>query len=71
MDVTEDELLAAIRKVLAVSVPEVIVGVGDDAAVVRPGVGDLVLTTDALVEGSHFVAAETSRRTTSATARSS
>src|SRR5512144_1099245 len=58
MDVTEDELLSAIRKVLAVSASEVIVGVGDDAAVVRPGAGDLVLTTDALVEGSHFVAAE-------------
>jgi thiamine-monophosphate kinase len=58
MDVTEDELLAAIRKVLSVSAPEVVVGVGDDAAVVRSGVGDLVLTTDALVEGSHFVAAE-------------
>ncbi|MGZ4133417.1 MAG: thiamine-phosphate kinase [Actinomycetota bacterium] len=58
MDVTEDELLAAIHKVLWVSAPEVIVGVGDDAAVVRPGAGDLVLTTDALVEGSHFVATD-------------
>jgi thiamine-monophosphate kinase len=58
MDVTEDELLAAIHKVLWVSTPELVVPVGDDAAVVRPGAGDLVLTTDALVEGVHFLAAD-------------
>jgi thiamine-monophosphate kinase len=54
MDVSEDDLLAAIRKVLAGAVDGVVVDVGDDAAVVRPGSGDLVLTTDALVEGTHF-----------------
>jgi thiamine-monophosphate kinase len=54
MDVTEEDLLAAIRKVLAGAADGVVVDVGDDAAVVRPGSGDLVLTTDALIEGTHF-----------------
>lgn len=62
MDVTEDALLAAIHKVLSGPGPEVRVGVGDDAAVVAPGSGELVLTTDALVEGSHFTLATTSAR---------
>lgn len=62
MEVTEDELLTAIRRVLSDAPPEVVVGVGDDAAVVRPGAGDLVLTTDALVEGSHFVRGLTTPR---------
>jgi len=62
MDVTEDELLTAIRRVLSDAPPEVVVGVGDDAAVVRPGAGELVLTTDALVEGSHFVRGLTTPR---------
>ncbi len=62
MDISEDALLAAIRKVLSGPGPEVRVGVGDDAAVVSPGSGDLVLTTDALVEGSHFALATTTAR---------
>lgn len=62
MDVTEDELIRAIRRVLSGAGPDVIVAPGDDAAVVRPGSGDLVLTTDALVEGSHFVRATTTAR---------
>jgi thiamine-monophosphate kinase len=61
MDVSERELLVAIRKLLSGTEPDVVVHVGDDAAVVRPGSGELVLTTDALVEGTHF-----DRRTTSA-----
>ncbi len=62
MDVSEQELLAAIRRVLSGAHPGVIVGVGDDAAVVAPGSGELVLTTDALVEGSHFSRAAASAR---------
>jgi thiamine-monophosphate kinase len=54
MDLTEDELIAAIGRVLSGAGREVVVGPGDDAAVVRPGSGDLVLTTDAMVEGVHF-----------------
>ena len=53
MDITEDELLAAIRRLLSVSDPAIVVPVGDDAAVVRAGAGDLVLTTDTVVEGVH------------------
>ena len=54
MDVAEDELLAAIARVLSDEAEDLVVGVGDDAAVLRPGGGDLVLTTDSLVEGTHF-----------------
>ncbi|HEY8017903.1 MAG TPA: thiamine-phosphate kinase [Actinomycetota bacterium] len=62
MDVSEQELLAAIHRVLSGAGPGVIVGVGDDAAVVAPGSGELVLTTDALVEGSHFSRSTASAR---------
>ena len=55
MDLTEDELLEAIRRVLSGAGPEVRVGVGDDAAVLAPTGGDLVVTTDSLVEEVHFV----------------
>jgi thiamine-monophosphate kinase len=52
----EDQLVAAIRKVLSANGPGVAVGIGDDAAVVKGGtvLTDLVLTTDMLVEGVHF-----------------
>ncbi len=54
MDLTEDELLAAIRTVLRDGTPGVTVGIGDDAAVVEAGAGSQVLTADMLVEGVHF-----------------
>lgn len=54
MDLAEDELIAALRRVLSDDEPGVVVGLGDDAAVVEPGGGELVLTTDLLVEGVHF-----------------
>jgi thiamine-monophosphate kinase len=54
MDLTEDELVAAVAKVLSGDAPGVLVGIGDDAAVVEPGRGQMVLTTDMLVEGVHF-----------------
>jgi len=62
MDLSEDELIAAIGRVLSGSGPEVLVGPGDDAAVVRPGSGELVLTTDAMVEGVHFLTDRTTPR---------
>ncbi|MEP6476003.1 MAG: thiamine-phosphate kinase [Actinomycetota bacterium] len=54
MDLSEDELIEAIRRVLSGTGPEVIVGPGDDAAVLARGSGELVLTADALIEGVHF-----------------
>ena len=54
VDISEHELLTAIRRVLSGAGPDVVVGVGDDAAVVAPGSGQLVLTTDALVERHPF-----------------
>jgi thiamine-monophosphate kinase len=62
VDISEQELLDAIRRVLSGAGPEVVVGVGDDAAVVAPGSGQLVLTTDAVVEGTHFVGPLTTAR---------
>jgi thiamine-monophosphate kinase len=62
MDLTEDELVAAIRRVLSGDLPGVVVGVGDDAAVVEAGGGQQVLTTDMLVEGVHFDRASISPR---------
>lgn len=62
VDVTERELLAAIRKVLSGTGPEVVVGVGDDAAVLSPGSGQTVITTDVLVEDVHFRRGLTSAR---------
>jgi thiamine-monophosphate kinase len=55
MDLTEEQLLEAIRRVLSGAGPEVRVGVGDDAAVLAPTAGELVITADALVENVHFV----------------
>ena len=55
MDLTEEGLLEAIRRVLSGAGPEVRVGVGDDAAVLAPTGGELVITTDAMVEDVHFV----------------
>ncbi|MGZ8662662.1 MAG: thiamine-phosphate kinase [Actinomycetota bacterium] len=54
MELTEDQLIEAIRRVLSGEQPGVVLGLGDDAAVVEPGAGQLVLTTDMLVEGVHF-----------------
>jgi thiamine-monophosphate kinase len=62
VDVGEDELIEAIGKVLSGPGEGVRVGVGDDAAVLAPGSGELVVTTDALVEGTHFSLAATAAR---------
>lgn len=62
MDLTEEALLEAIRRVLSGAGPEVRVGVGDDAAVLAPTGGELVITTDVLVEGVHFTRRSTGGR---------
>lgn len=54
MDLSEDELVRAIARLLSAPEPGVVVGPGDDAAVVEAGAGQHVLTTDLLVEGTHF-----------------
>ncbi|MGE5459659.1 MAG: thiamine-phosphate kinase, partial [Solirubrobacterales bacterium] len=54
MELTEDELVEAIRRVLSGDQPGVVLGLGDDAAIVEPGSGETVLTTDMLIEGVHF-----------------
>jgi thiamine-monophosphate kinase len=54
MDRSEDQLVAAIRKVLSGDAPGVILGPGDDAAIVEPGRHHAILTTDLLLEGVHF-----------------
>ena len=54
MELSEDELIEAIRRVLSGEEPGVVLGIGDDAAVVEPGAGQSVLSTDMLIEGVHF-----------------
>jgi len=51
---SEDDLIAALRRLLSADAPGVHVGVGDDAAVVDLGRHPAVVTTDLLVEGVHF-----------------
>jgi thiamine-monophosphate kinase len=54
-DLSESELIARIQSRLPAPPSWVVVGIGDDAAVVEPERNRLeVLTTDALVEGVHF-----------------
>ncbi len=50
----ERGLIARLRRRLPPPGPEVLVGIGDDAAAVAWGGETLLLTTDALLEGVHF-----------------
>lgn len=52
--ITEDDLVAALRRVFSGEQPGVRLGIGDDAAVVDTREGQAVLTADILVEGVHF-----------------
>ncbi|HEX6330541.1 MAG TPA: thiamine-phosphate kinase [Actinomycetota bacterium] len=54
MELSEDELVAAISRVLSGEQPGVVLGLGDDAAVLEPASGQQILTTDLLIEGVHF-----------------
>jgi thiamine-monophosphate kinase len=62
VDLSEDELIVAIRRVVSGAGPEVVVGPGDDAAVLAASSGEIVLTTDAMIEGVHFDRGITSAR---------
>jgi len=54
-EIGERGLIERIRQRLPAPPPELLVGPGDDAAVVQPERGALqILTTDAVVEGVHF-----------------
>ena len=54
-DTGERALIERIRRRVPAAPPELLIGIGDDAAVAAPDRGALqVLTTDALVEGVHF-----------------
>ena len=54
-DLTESELIERIRRLLPPAPDWLVVGIGDDAAVVVPARNRLeVLTVDAIVEGVHF-----------------
>lgn len=56
----EFELIARFTRALPLAGRGVLVGPGDDAAVLRPAAGeDLVVTVDAVVEGVHFDARST------------
>ncbi len=57
---SEDDLIAALRRLLSADAPGVQVGVGDDAAIVELGRHPAVVTTDLLVEGVHFRRSATS-----------
>lgn len=49
-----DEIARAVARA-SVGTREVVLGIGDDAAILRPRAGDdLVVSTDAVVEGAHF-----------------
>lgn len=52
--VNEFEQIARLQKKLGKLSTSVIVGIGDDAAVLRPSRGPVVATVDSLVEGVHF-----------------
>ena len=59
---TEDDLIRSIREKVSTDLRGVVVGPGDDAAVVEAGPGDGAVTTDMLVEGVHFDRSATSAR---------
>ncbi|MFA9454984.1 MAG: thiamine-monophosphate kinase, partial [Candidatus Aminicenantaceae bacterium] len=52
---SEKELIANLRERFKPSDNSVLLGIGDDAAVFRPGTLPLVATKDMLIEGVHFL----------------
>src|SRR5579864_6081167 len=55
--VTEWELIERYFRELGTRREDVVLGIGDDAALLRvPADSELAMTTDALIEGAHFLA---------------
>jgi thiamine-monophosphate kinase len=52
----ERELVSSIREEFSTKRRDLILGIGDDAAVIRGAKGSSLLTTDLLIEGVHFIA---------------
>jgi thiamine-monophosphate kinase len=50
----EFALIEKLQAILGKPSPRVIVGIGDDAAILQPPTGKLIATLDAMVEGVHF-----------------
>jgi thiamine-monophosphate kinase len=53
MEYSEEQVIAVLAEVFSSTDPRVIVGIGDDAALVT-GAAQQILTTDIAVEGTHF-----------------
>lgn len=53
-----EQSFVAWAKMRAARLPKVKLGIGDDAAVIAVGHGDIVVTTDSLLDGTHFILSE-------------
>ena len=54
MDFSEEQVLEVLAEVFSSTDPRILLGIGDDAAIVRAG-SNQILTTDIAVEGVHFM----------------
>ena len=57
-----EQSFVAWAKMRASRLPRVKLGIGDDAAVLDGSLGDVVITTDSLLDGTHFVLADVDPR---------